>query len=201
MPCGCHAPAGPPSWCQRRRKVPNPISTNPDRAAQVNPASGGGPRLLDARPFECSPEGDRDWPQGGRTSEPGAAWTSARLAPPRGCTAASTFNEGGLMRTVLAIVMVVSLVAGTLSVASAADETKANSQQERMKACNAQAGDKKGDERKAFMSTCLKGKGEAMPMTQQEKMKKCNADASAKALKGDDRKAFMSECLKAGHKM
>ena len=51
------------------------------------------------------------------------------------------------------------------------------------------------------MSTCLKGKGEAMPMTQQEKMKKCNADASAKSLKGDDRKAFMSECLKADHKM
>ena len=25
-----------------------------------------------------------------------------------------------------------------------------------MKTCNAQAGDKKGDERKAFMSTCLK---------------------------------------------
>ena len=51
------------------------------------------------------------------------------------------------------------------------------------------------------MSTCLKGEGEAMPMTQQEKMKKCNADASAKALKGDERKAFMSECLKADHKM
>jgi hypothetical protein len=103
------------------------------------------------------------------------------------------------MRTVLAMVVAVSLVAGTLSVASAADEKKPNPQQERMKACNAQAGDKKGDERKAFMSSCLKG--EAMPMTQQEKMKKCNADASAKSLKGDDRKTFMSECLKAGHKM
>ncbi len=68
-----------------------------------------------------------------------------------------------------------------------------------MKACNAKAGDKKGDERRTFMSACLKG--EAMPMTQQEKMKKCNADASAKSLKGDDRKAFMSECLKAGHKL
>jgi hypothetical protein len=73
-------------------------------------------------------------------------------------------------------------------------------QQERMKACNSQAGDKKGDERKAFMSQCLKGSA-ATPMTQQEKMKKCNADASAKALKGDERKGFMSECLKADHKM
>jgi len=30
-------------------------------------------------------------------------------------------------------------------------------QQEKMKACNAKAGDRKGDERKAFMSECLKG--------------------------------------------
>jgi hypothetical protein len=48
------------------------------------------------------------------------------------------------------------LAAGTLSVTSAADEKQANPQQERMKACNSQAGDKKGDERKAFMSDCLK---------------------------------------------
>jgi psiF repeat-containing protein len=104
------------------------------------------------------------------------------------------------MKAVLAIAVAVSLAAGTLSVASAADEKKMNSQQERKKACNSQAGDKKGDERKAFMSQCLKG-GAAMPMTQQEKMKKCNSDASAKALKGDDRKAFMSECLKGDKKM
>ena len=75
--------------------------------------------------------------------------------------------------------------------AFAADDKKANPQQERMKACNSQAEDKTGDERKAFMSKCLKG-GAAMPMTRQDKMKKCNADASAKALKGDGRQAFMS---------
>jgi acyl-coenzyme A synthetase/AMP-(fatty) acid ligase len=32
-----------------------------------------------------------------------------------------------------------------------------NAQQERMKTCNAKAGEKKGDERKSFMSECLKG--------------------------------------------
>jgi hypothetical protein len=31
-------------------------------------------------------------------------------------------------------------------------QEKPNPQQERMKTCNAQAGDKKGDERKAFIS-------------------------------------------------
>ncbi|HCN46223.1 MAG TPA: phosphate starvation-inducible protein PsiF [Pseudomonas sp.] len=71
----------------------------------------------------------------------------------------------------------------------------ATAQQEKMKTCNADATTKalKGDERKAFMSDCLKTK--AAP-TQQDKMKTCNADASAKTLKGDERKAFMSDCLK-----
>ena len=105
------------------------------------------------------------------------------------------------MRTALAVLVAVALAAGTFSVAPAADEKKTNSQQERMKACNSQAGDKKGDERKAFMSQCLKGGGAAMPMTQQDKMKKCNADASAKSLKGDERKSVMSECLKGEKKM
>ena len=101
------------------------------------------------------------------------------------------------MRTVLAMAVAVALAAGTFSAASGADEKKANPQQERMKTCNTEAGDKKGDERKAFMSNCLKA---GAPLTQQEKMKKCNADASAKSLKGDERKTFMSECLKADKK-
>jgi len=37
-----------------------------------------------------------------------------------------------------------------------------------MKTCNAEAGDKKGDERKAFMSSCLKAGAPAAPMTQQD---------------------------------
>ncbi|MDH0648514.1 PsiF family protein [Pseudomonas sp. GD03858] len=71
----------------------------------------------------------------------------------------------------------------------------ATAQQEKMKTCNADATAKalKGDERKAFMSTCLK---KDVPQTQQEKMKTCNADATTKALKGDERKSFMSDCLK-----
>jgi hypothetical protein len=65
-------------------------------------------------------------------------------------------------------------------------------------ACNTQAVDKKGDERKAFMSECLKAGAPAAPMTQQEKMKVCNTKAGEK--KGDERKTFMSECLKAEKK-
>lgn len=73
-------------------------------------------------------------------------------------------------------------------------------QQERMTTCNKDAKDKKGDERKAFMSSCLKGEtaapGKELTSSQQ-RMKTCNADATAKALKGDERKTFMSTCLKA----
>jgi hypothetical protein len=64
-------------------------------------------------------------------------------------------------------------------------------QQSKMGDCNKEAGDKKGDDRKAFMKTCLSNK----PMTQQDKMKKCNTEATGK--KGDDRKAFMKTCLSA----
>lgn len=70
----------------------------------------------------------------------------------------------------------------------------ATAQQNKMTTCNADASAKtlKGDERKAFMSNCLK----AAPATQQEKMKTCNATATTQTLKGDARKAFMSDCLK-----
>jgi len=68
-------------------------------------------------------------------------------------------------------------------------------QQSKMADCNKDAADKKGDDRKAFMKSCLSAKPEAAPkkVTQQEKMKNCNVDAKDK--KGDERKAFMKECL------
>jgi hypothetical protein len=64
-----------------------------------------------------------------------------------------------------------------------------------MKACNEKAGDKKGDERKQFMSSCLKDKEPtAAQKKQQDKMASCNKQAGDK--KGDERKKFMSSCLK-----
>jgi hypothetical protein len=65
-----------------------------------------------------------------------------------------------------------------------------NSQQSKMTTCNKLAGDMKGDDRKAFMKSCLSS---ATPMTQQQKMGWCNQQAGDK--KGDDRKAFMKTCL------
>ena len=94
------------------------------------------------------------------------------------------------------LMTVLALAAAALSTSAYATSHKEGAammeptaQQNKMAACNKEAGDKKGDERKAFMKTCLSAKKE----TQQDKMKSCNAEAKGK--KGDERKAFMKECL------
>ena len=57
----------------------------------------------------------------------------------------------------------------------------------------------RGDDRKTYMSACLKGEqpAPAKQLTpQQQKMKDCNAKAGEQKLTGDKRKTFMSTCLK-----
>jgi hypothetical protein len=90
-----------------------------------------------------------------------------------------------------------------------AAEKQMSAQQNKMGECNKEAAEKnlKGDDRKKFMSSCLKG-GEAAapaaaakpaaakPTDQKDKMGYCNKEAADKKLKGDERKKFMSECLK-----
>jgi psiF repeat-containing protein len=65
-----------------------------------------------------------------------------------------------------------------------------------MKSCNAEAADRRGDERKAFISSCLKAGATTAPMTQQDKMMRRPSRS-----RGDERKSFMSECLKADRKL
>lgn len=93
-----------------------------------------------------------------------------------------------------------ALAAATLAQPALAD----NSQQTKMTTCNADAKTKglAGDDRKAYMKTCLSAAGastDKKPLnSQQAKMKSCNADAKTKGLTGDDRKTFMSHCLGGG---
>ena len=87
--------------------------------------------------------------------------------------------------------LALALVFGAGTAPAHAQDTR-TPQQTRMAQCNKDAGARKGDERKAFMSDCLKHKPAAT--AQQDRMKSCNAQA--KDMKGDARKAFMSECLK-----
>ncbi len=96
-----------------------------------------------------------------------------------------------------ALTLALAAFATTSHAADAAASAPMGKQQSKMASCNADATGKKGDERKAFMKTCLSNKP-AAAATQQSKMKTCNADPKAKTLKGDERKAFMKECLSAG---
>lgn len=93
-----------------------------------------------------------------------------------------------------------AMMLGCAALAAQAADKEPTAQQSKMASCNKEAGDKKGDERKAFMKDCLSAKPAAAAVAasgtpQQQKMKACNAEAKGKT--GDDRKAFMKECLSA----
>lgn len=71
-----------------------------------------------------------------------------------------------------------------------ADGKAMTPQQEKMKMCNDQAADKKGDDRKAFMKTCLSAK----PAKPESKMAMCNKKTAG--MKADERAKAQSECMK-----
>ncbi|MFN3860320.1 MAG: PsiF family protein [Roseateles sp.] len=90
-----------------------------------------------------------------------------------------------------------AMMLGCAALAAQAADKAPTAQQSKMTTCNKEAGDKKGDERKAFMKECLSAKpaAAASGTPQQQKMKACNAEAKGKT--GDERKAFMKQCLSA----
>jgi psiF repeat len=102
-----------------------------------------------------------------------------------------------MRRSILLATLGAILATATMVQPAAAD----NTQQTKMTTCNADAKTKglSGDDRKAFMKTCLSSTPSSDSKTltpQQQKMKDCNADAKTKNLAGADRKKFMSDCLK-----
>jgi hypothetical protein len=96
------------------------------------------------------------------------------------------------MQKLLGLALVALFACGS---AFAADDMKKsdaqNAQQEKMKACNDKAGDKKGDDRKAFMKTCLSAK----PEKPKSKMAMCNE--KTKGMSKADADKARSECMKA----
>jgi psiF repeat len=63
-------------------------------------------------------------------------------------------------------------------------------QQQKMKTCNDKAADMKGDDRKAFMKTCLS----AAPPKPESKMAMCNKKTAG--MKADERAKAQSDCMK-----
>jgi psiF repeat-containing protein len=85
------------------------------------------------------------------------------------------------------------LACGSVYAADTKTDTKTDakmSQQDKMKMCNEQAGDKKGDDRKAFMKTCLSAK----PEKAKSKMAMCNE--KNKGMSKADADKTRSECMK-----
>ena len=74
---------------------------------------------------------------------------------------------------------------------------QATPQQDKMKACNAEAKDKKGDERKAFMKECLAAKpaAAAMPAADAGANAACEKSVADKKLHGAAAKSHMKKCM------
>ncbi|MES2900497.1 MAG: PsiF family protein [Pseudomonadota bacterium] len=98
------------------------------------------------------------------------------------------------MKKLFTAVAILTLSGAAFAATETAPAAK-TAQQNKMVTCNADATGKKGDERKAFMKTCLSAAPAKVMTPQQTKMKTCNVDASGK--KGEERKAFMKTCLSA----
>ena len=75
----------------------------------------------------------------------------------------------------------------------AADTKTTTPQQEKMKTCNDKATDMKGDERKAFMKTCLSAK----PVAEKPKSKMAMCNEKTKGMSKPDADKARSECMKA----
>ncbi|MEP6998547.1 MAG: PsiF family protein [Betaproteobacteria bacterium] len=92
------------------------------------------------------------------------------------------------MKTLIALTLAGLFACG----AAYAADTKMTPQQEKMKTCNADATTtgKTGQERKAFMKTCLSAK----PAKKESKMAMCNKKTAG--MKADERAKAQSECMK-----
>jgi psiF repeat len=85
-----------------------------------------------------------------------------------------------------------AFAADTKATDTKAPETAMTPQQNKMKTCNDKAGDMKGDDRKAFMKTCLSAKAE--PAKPESKMAMCNKKTAG--MKADERAKAQSDCMK-----
>jgi hypothetical protein len=97
-------------------------------------------------------------------------------------------NRGNNMNKLIALLALgLSL---SLGAAHAADDKAATPQQNKMGACNKEAGDKKGDERKAFMKSCLSAKPAAATVSPA-----CEKSAADKKLAGAAKGSHIKKCM------
>ena len=95
------------------------------------------------------------------------------------------------MKKLIGVVTLAFAAMSAQSVFAADPPAKTNN---KMAACNKDSAGKTGDEKKAFMSSCLSAKPAAAAKPE-SKMTTCNKASAGKT--GDEKKAFMSTCLSA----
>jgi hypothetical protein len=89
---------------------------------------------------------------------------------------------------------IIAIVAASLLSLGLATSAMATPQQDKMKSCNAEAKGKKGDERKAFMKSCLSGGGAATSDCEAKAVSK-----DGKPLAGAAKASFMKKCQTEAH--
>lgn len=95
------------------------------------------------------------------------------------------------MKKLLSIVAIgLTLSFGLSTLAGAAEGDAKTAQQSKMGACNKDAGEKKGDERKAFMKECLSAKSAAAAPSPA-----CEKSAADKKLAGAAKNSHMKKCM------
>jgi hypothetical protein len=88
----------------------------------------------------------------------------------------------------------IALVAASLFAFAVAPAALATPQQDKMKSCNAEAKDKKGDERKAFMKECLSGGKTAEKSPAAKACADKAVSKEGKPLAGAAKSAFIKKC-------
>ncbi len=87
--------------------------------------------------------------------------------------------------------LLIALAVAAFALSAQAEEAKKpTAQQGKMATCNKDAGDKKGDERKAFMKTCLSAKPVAAKASPE-----CEKAADEKKLAGAARTSNLKKCM------
>lgn len=88
-------------------------------------------------------------------------------------------------------------IAILIACAAVAFGAQATPQQDKMKACNAEAKDKKGDERKAFMKECLSAKpaADAAKPAADAASPACEKSAADKKLHGAAARSHIKKCM------
>jgi hypothetical protein len=108
-------------------------------------------------------------------------------------TMKTAMTQMSTITTAVRAALLAALFAAASATAADGDRPAQKPQAQKMSACSTQAKDKglRGDERKSFMSQCLRTK------RSQTAMQECAAFAKDKGMRGDDRKGYMRDCLKA----